>query len=413
MTTRIPEHISAQQRKIETLKDRPASLRAAAQRILAAEEKAGRDPVAGDTAADKASFEKIDAAWKKAEAATLELWDAKDALNEMLENYAGTNGRNSVDTAGTWAERVGAKLFGQSSNDTSNPSADHYLDMADRPQGSTSLAALISGPVTVETLIRDGVVTMPEVPTSVIDLIANRERLETSPHYSFLRQTVRTGNAAAVPDGVAKPTSTYTLAPIEGKAPVIAHLSPAMPIRYIDDLPQATDFLRTEMAAGILDRIEVDIISGDGTDDTYEGILSAPGTTEIAYQSSPLTTARRAVTSMQVLHERPTAWVLHPLDAEQFDLSTDNSGAFHDSIAARVFGSIPTVVSTSVPAGTAVLGDFGGCRLFVRQEMTLESDTSGELFGKNEFRMRAEARIGFAVTRPTAFTIVEIADPNA
>lgn len=64
--------------------------------------------------------------------------------------------------------------------------------------------------------------------------------------FSFLRQTVRTNSAAPVADVALKPTSVYSLAEIEDRVRVIAHLSEPVPERYFADLSALEDFLRSE-----------------------------------------------------------------------------------------------------------------------------------------------------------------------
>ena len=62
---------------------------------------------------------------------------------------------------------------------------------------------------------------------------------------------VRTNNAAPVADGALKPTSIYSLAEVEDRVRVIAHLSEPVPERSFADHANLQDFLQTEMEAGL------------------------------------------------------------------------------------------------------------------------------------------------------------------
>lgn len=55
------------------------------------------------------------------------------------------------------------------------------------------------------------------------------------PEFAYLRQTVRTNNAAVVAEGAAKSTSVYSLTRSEDKPDVVAHLSEGVPRYWFTD----------------------------------------------------------------------------------------------------------------------------------------------------------------------------------
>ena len=57
----------------------------------------------------------------------------------------------------------------------------------------------------------------------------------TSAEYAYLRQSVRTNNAAIVAEGAAKPTSVYSVVRVENSLQVIAHLSEGIPRYWLLD----------------------------------------------------------------------------------------------------------------------------------------------------------------------------------
>jgi hypothetical protein len=61
-----------------------------------------------------------------------------------------------------------------------------------------------------------------------------------------------------------------------------------------------------------------------------------------------------------------------------------------------------------VSVGSAIAGDWRYAELVVRQDATLDIDTSGTLFTKNQARLRYEGRYGLAVKRPAAFASVDL-----
>jgi hypothetical protein len=69
-------------------------------------------------------------------------------------------------------------------------------------------------------------------PSRLIDLLVNRKALDGNA-FEYFRQTVRTNNAATVPDNALKPTSVFTTAAVQDRARVVAHLSEPAPIRLL------------------------------------------------------------------------------------------------------------------------------------------------------------------------------------
>jgi HK97 family phage major capsid protein len=115
---------------------------------------------------------------------------------------------------------------------------------------------------------------------------------------------------------------------------------------------------------------------------------------------------------MQTLNETVNAWVVHPDDLERVDMATDTAGRLYladgTSGADAIFGGLPRVPSTRVPAGTAILADWTKALLAVREDVRLDLDKSGELFTHNQVQLRAEGRFGFGLTRPQAFAMVDL-----
>lgn len=269
--------------------------------------------------------------------------------------------------------------------------------------------AITSGSIDIPTVISTDM-ALPDRPDRVIDLLVDRQTIETN-EFEFLRQTARSTQAAPVPDLAQKPVSTYTITPVIDRVRVIAHLSEPIPERFLADYASVMQFLEGEMFGGVLDALEAQIVAGDGTGENMLGVINTPGTTIVPFTGDVLTTLRKARTAFQVMHETPTGWVLHPADAEELDLMREEAdGSF---LAAgpglsNILGDVPVVVSTSVPPGTALLGDWRQVRVFVREDMRLDADRSGPNFERNQVVLRAEGRFGIGVLRPQAIAIVHL-----
>ena len=234
----------------------------------------------------------------------------------------------------------------------------------------------------------------------------------------------------AVADNALKPTSTLTVAAHTDRCRVVAHLSEATPVRLWTDHDELRSWLQSEMVEGVLDALEQQIINGDpsgGNTESMTGLLKTAGTTQVAFNVDALTTMRSAVTALQVLGETPTGWALNPVDAQAVDLAKwGTAGVFlsegfdtgvtpgADPSSNNIFGAnVRRVVSNSVPAGSAILGDFSKLRVYVREDANLVLDASGVLFTKNQFVARGEGRfgVGVGVLRPSAFAVCKLTGP--
>ena len=250
-----------------------------------------------------------------------------------------------------------------------------------RPVMAGGTKALVSTTIGVPTVIEPEVVPMASTPTSVLDLIPvkSTEGPEGSNMFTFLRQTVRTNNAAVVKDGAAKPTSVYTVAEVEDRYRVIAHLSEPIPQRILNDSSALMRFLQFEMFYGLRKALEAQVVSGTGAEGTpgdptsalLTGIKNTSGVQAVAYATDIVTTAREAMTAMLNQGVEPTAWVLHPTDAEAFDLLREG-GATGGYIMGGPGGpaedrlwTIPRVISTAATAGEGLLGDWRAAELVV------------------------------------------------
>lgn len=279
--------------------------------------------------------------------------------------------------------------------------------------GASAGQKALAGGVDVPSVLLPGVDPMPPEPTRLVDLLTNRQRI-SGKNYTFIRQVARANNAAPVADLAQKPVSTFTPVEVEGTAKVVAHLSEAFPIRYMDDYDSLTSWLDDEMGAGVIAAVERQCLSGDGEGENFTGLLNTSGTLAVDFTTDLLVTARKARTALEMLGERPTAWLFSPQDLETVDLMREdagNTGGFlvggSSPAVNNVFGNIPRISDPGLPQGVAILGDWSRARLVVREDVHLDADRSGDLFKTNAVQLRAEGRFDMAVIRPSSFAIVD------
>lgn len=291
--------------------------------------------------------------------------------------------------------------------------AAEVIERMDKTAAGMGVKALLTGEV--ETPPAVGVSELPDIPLTLLDLIPRNPQTEAENYFSYLRQTVRTNNAAPVADNATKPTSVYTFTEIEDRCRVVAHLSEPFPLRYLSDHTSMTQVLDQQMRRGVFEELEQQIVSGDGTGENFTGVLNVSGVQVQPFTTDVLTTIRKARTAMETVGELPNAWVFNPVDAEQFDLMREDgaTGGFLLDAGSleTVFGpGIARVSSLAVPAGTALLADWSTLLLKIRENAhTLAATQAGDLFDKNQVKLRAEGRFGLQVGRPRAIIEVDLA----
>lgn len=270
--------------------------------------------------------------------------------------------------------------------------------------------ALLSGEVTTPPAVE--VAPLPTVPNRLLDLVP-REAL-TEHTFSYLRQVLRDDKAAVVADNALKPTSVYTFEEVEDRARVIAHLSEPFPLRYASDHASMMQVLDGQMKAGVYEAIERLIVSGSGTGEEWTGILNTTGVKHVSFTTDTITTLRKARTALELTGQPVTAVAMNPADIEALDLLREDGstgGFLLDTDAyERIFGrGVRGVPSLSVPVGQAIAGNWDATRLMVRQDAhTLAATQAGDLFDKNQMKLRSEGRFGFKFTQPGALVVVDL-----
>jgi hypothetical protein len=326
--------------------------------------------------------------------------------------------KSDVEHLGT-GEVSGAKSWGVKATDALSTLA------ARTPGGAKSL---VSGSVGVPALLSP--VLIDTHPRTILDLIprvgtGSGVRLDDGAGevsfvgrsggvgngFSYLRQLVRTNNAAAVPDLAEKPTGTYTFDQVDDTFRVYAERTEHLPWRYLADFGDLTDILSVQLRDDVLAAIEGDVVSGDGEDDRFTGILQTSGIQSQAFVTDRLTTLSTAKYKLLAQERAITGWALNPLDLQALEMIRENgaTGAFLFKSRAEIEGFLgaPVVTSLKLPVGTAVAADWTQAELLPLGDDELVFDGKNRT-ENNTFRIMYEGRYGFRVKKPFDFVKVTL-----
>jgi hypothetical protein len=237
----------------------------------------------------------------------------------------------------------------------------------------------------------------------------------TNGAFAYLRQTVRTNNAAVVPVGTRKPTSVFTLERVSDEVDTIAHLSEPIPRQWLDDAPLLRQFVDSELRHGLdleLDAEIVTAILAEAIDTSGAPVNSLPGS---------LGDIRSAIAALELQDLVPDGIAMSPdewMRAEATALTefaSNPSMSPANSAARRLFG-LPVVVTTALnDLDRIIVGAFASSSAFyMRQEArvdwseatydpTFDGDAGATDWERNLIRFRAEMRAKAVVTRPAGF----------
>lgn len=344
--------------------------------------------------------------------ARIELAEAKGRAERVRTDRTADGSPDALDFMGSGSSPVGSW-------------ATAILnDQARRGSGINAALLDPSGTVPVSVPLSPLAVTDPRRARFVRELMPNQPA--ENGHYSYFRQKARTNNAAAVERGALKPTSVYTLERIDDRTRTVAHLSEPIPRQDLEDAALLRQFVDEELRYGLYLAVDAQILSGSGSGENMTGFLDDGVTIQdLPGLGGVIETTRRAVTMLELVEVAPTYWVISPMDWEAIDLAAQFLFAGNSAVASpidtleRRLHGVPVLVSTAIPEGTALLGDFAGsAKLHVTNEARVEwsentfdpdfGEGGASDFQRNLVRFRAEGRWNLAITRPMSFVAVEI-----
>jgi hypothetical protein len=161
--------------------------------------------------------------------------------------------------------------------------------------------------------VRDRV-ALGQVAQSLTDVLPTKQHATSE--YSYLRQTVRTNNAAVVAEGATKPTSVYSVTRIEQSLVVVAHLSEGIPRYWLLDNSALEMFVDNELQYGLQVAVEAKVLAD---------VNGTSGIQTQSYATSVLTTLRKGLTKLETSGYSARPPVRCPVNCEDVELALGSS----------------------------------------------------------------------------------------
>ncbi|MFT9242511.1 MAG: phage major capsid protein [Bifidobacterium aquikefiri] len=258
-------------------------------------------------------------------------------------------------------------------------------------------------------------------PTNILDLITNG--VASSPLLQYRQLVSITSNAGITAES--KTTSgTDKSGGLKPLSTLATQTKNASAYTYADGIEVTNQELSddgalTALIDGILRQnlmleMERVVLSGAGTDDEPAGILNTTGVLQQAFATDAITTIRKAKTLLRTASlTEAQAIVLNPEDDEAFDLAQDTQKRYYGNgpfgTGPQTIWGVPRVVSTRIPVGTAIMGDFSQVQMLnLEPTSVLVFNQHKDYAQRNLSYVRAECRCLQLIRQPAKLAILSL-----
>ncbi len=247
-------------------------------------------------------------------------------------------------------------------------------------------------------------------PIQVIDIIPSGQTGQAS--IVYMEETTRTHSAAERAEAAAYAESTFALTE---RTSSVRSIGDSIPVtdEQLADVAQVQSYLNQRLAFGVRQRLDGQILNGDGTAPNLRGILNTTGIQTQAKGSDSVPDAiYKALTKIRVTgRAMPSHVLFHPNDWQAIRLLTTSDGIYiwgspSESGPERIWG-LPVVQTDALTENTALVGDFPNfCQLFERQGIEVRMGFVNDDFTKGKQTIRAGMRLALVIYRAAAFSTI-------
>ena len=225
----------------------------------------------------------------------------------------------------------------------------------------------------------------------------------------YMAETTRTHGAAETAEGAAFKESTFVFTEQSSE---VRKITDSLPVtdEQLDDAPMVESLLNQRLMFGVRQRLDGQIVGGNGTAPNLRGILNVSGIQTQAKGGDPVPdTVHKAMTKVSLVgRAMPDYVVMHQNDWQGIRLLRTADGIYiwgdpSLNVPAMIWG-LPVVQADSLTEGTGIVGDFGNfCMLFDRRGIDVQVGYTGSQFAEGKKTIRVDMRAAFVVFRAAAF----------
>lgn len=255
---------------------------------------------------------------------------------------------------------------------------------------------------------RQGIIPGSFVPLTVRQVL--RAIPVSSNMVNSIRETGFTNAAAFTAQGAAKPESSNTFAAYNVPVETVAHWI-KVSNQLLADSPAIVAYIETRLRDGLAQKIEDQLINGDGTAPNLSGLTDAGNF--IAYTPTAgdnlIDAINRLKYSMWATGNTPDTVIVNPATWGEMERTretyTGGKGEYLYGMPGMNAGMNPfglrIVISTYLAAGKIIVAKLdNSATVFNRSGSVIEMGYINDDFTKNLITIRAEERLGLGVDRP-------------
>lgn len=260
---------------------------------------------------------------------------------------------------------------------------------------------------------KPGIVGGAFVPFSMESLLPSTST--SSNAIEFTKEASFTNSAAEAAEGTQKGESALTWSLVNMPVSTVAHWI-KISKQLAADAPALAAYVNTRMRYGVNQKVDVQLVVGDGTAPNISGTYDTGNYTAHGYANAALGSVlkklvlfRKIIADLYAAGFPPDAIVLNPADwaAIEIELFTTAAGQtlYNVNAAGQAFLlGLPVIQSVGMAADTFQIGRFSEAyMLYNREGVVVEmSDSDSDNFTKNLITLRAERRLALATEKPAA-----------
>ena len=248
-------------------------------------------------------------------------------------------------------------------------------------------------------------------PIQLLDLFPTTNTDQTS--ILFMEETTFDNQAAEVAEAGTFPEGALALTERSSPVRKIAVFLPVTD-EQLEDVNQVTGYINNRLPFMLRQRLDGQVINGDGIAPNLDGILNVAGIQTYALAAEPVPDAiHKGITLVNVTGRgMADAIVMHSNDWQDIRLLRTADGIYiwgspSEAGVARMWG-LPVAINQAIAENTALIGDFGGySELSFKRGIDVQvSNSHGTYFIEGKQAIRADFRVALVVYRPAAFCTV-------
>lgn len=260
-------------------------------------------------------------------------------------------------------------------------------------------------------VVRTGrLVDLATRPLQVVDLIPSTTTGQSA--IKYMEETTFTNAAAETAEGGTYPEAALALTEKLSPVEKIAVWLP-MTDEQLEDVPQARGYVNNRLPFMIRQRLDGQIVSGNGTTPNLRGMLNIVGIQTQAKGSDPTPDAvYKAMVKVMVTGQAfPNAYITNPLDWSDIRLLRTADGIYiwgspSEAGPERIWG-LNVALAQAMTENTSAVVDTSFTELSVRRGINLQvSNSHADFFINGKQAVRADMRVAFVVYRPAAICSV-------